>query len=82
MFNSENVTSLDGKGITTGNLFDKTEVNVSYDSGASKSYMAKSFYDRTKYQHRIPKLKPSCTGIKIGNGDVNSCRLCDSSVSL
>ena len=32
--------------------------------------MAKSFYDRTKYLHRIPKLKPSCTGIKIGNGAV------------
>ena len=72
MFNSENVISLNGKGITTGHLFYKREVKVFYDSGASKSYMAKSFYDRTKYLHRIPKLKPSCTGIKIGNGAVIS----------
>ena len=28
MFNSENVISLDGKGVTTGHLFDKTEVKV------------------------------------------------------
>ena len=33
MFNSENVISLDGKGITTGHLFDKTEVKVFYDLG-------------------------------------------------
>ena len=32
--------------------------------------MAKSFYEGTKYLHRIPKVKPSCTGIKIGNGAV------------
>ena len=32
--------------------------------------MAKGFYDRTKYLYRIPKLKPSYTGIKIGNGAV------------
>ena len=28
MFNSENVISLDGKGITVGHLFDKTELRV------------------------------------------------------
>ena len=28
MFNSENVISLDGKGITAGHLFDKTELIV------------------------------------------------------
>ena len=62
--------SLDGKGITTGHLFDKTEMRVFYDLGASKSYMSKSFYDRTKYLHRIPKMKSTCTEIKIGNGAI------------
>ena len=70
MFNSENVISLDGKGITVGHLFDKTEVKVFFDSGASKSYMSKGFYEKTEYLHRIPKMKSSCTGIKIGNGAV------------
>ena len=70
MFKSESVISLDSKCITTGHLFHKTEVKVFYDSGTSKRCMTKSCYDRTKYLHRIPKLKPFCTGIKIGNGAV------------
>ena len=70
MFNSENVISLDGKGITIGHLFDKTETKVFFDSGASKSYRSKGFYEKTEYLHRIPKMKPSCTGIQIGNGTI------------
>ena len=54
-FNSENVIPLDGKGVTVGHLFDKTEVRVFYDLGASKSYMSKGFYDRMEYLHGIPK---------------------------
>ena len=53
-----------------GHLFDKTEVKVFFDSGVSKSYMSKGFYEKTEYLHRIPKMKSSCTGIKIGNGAV------------
>ena len=32
--------------------------------------MSKSFYDSTTYLHKIPHLKLTCTGIKIGNGTV------------
>ena len=32
--------------------------------------MSKGFYEQTEYLHRIPKMKSSCTGIKIGNGTV------------
>ena len=70
MFNSENVISLDGKGVTVGHLFDKTELRVFYDSGGLKSYMSKGFYEKTEYLHRIPKMRSTCTGIKIGNGAV------------
>ena len=69
-FNSENVICLDGKGVTVGHLFDKTELRVFYDLGASKSYMSKGFYERTEYLHRIPKMRSTCTGIKIGNGAI------------
>ena len=69
-FNSENVISLDGKGVTVGHLFDKTELRVFYDLGASKSYMSKGFYERMEYFHRIPKMRSTCTGIKIGNGAI------------
>ena len=64
MFNSENVISLDEKGVTVGHLFDKKELKVFFDLGASKSYMLKGFYEQTEYLHRIPKMKSSCTGIK------------------
>ena len=67
MFNSENVISLDSKGVTVGHLFNKTELKVFFDSGASKSYMLEGFYEKTEYLHRILKL---ITGIKIGNGTV------------
>ena len=70
MFNSENVISLDGKGITIWHLFDKTEVKVFYDSGASKSYMSKSFHESSTYLHKIPKQKLTCTRIRLENGAV------------
>ena len=47
----------------------KKEVKVFYDSGASKSYMSKCFYE-SMYLHKIPKLKLTCTDVKIGNGAV------------
>ena len=70
MFNSENVISLDDKGVTVGYLFDKTELKVFFYLGVSKSYMSKGFYEKTEYLHRIPKVKSRCTGIKMGNGTV------------
>ena len=36
MFNSENVISLDGIGVTVGHLFDKTEVKVFFDLGCQR----------------------------------------------
>ena len=64
------VISLDRKGVTVGHLFDKTELRVFYDSGASKSYMSKRLYEKTEYLHKISKMRSTCTGIKIGNGSV------------
>ena len=32
--------------------------------------MSKGLYDRTEYLHRIPKMRSTCTGIKIGNGAI------------
>ena len=41
-----------------------------FDSGASKSYLSKKFYDANKLLHKLPKFVTSCTGIKIGNGSI------------
>ena len=32
--------------------------------------MLKGFYEKTEYLHRIPKMRSTYTGIKIGNGAV------------
>ena len=53
-----------------GHLIDKTELRVFYDLGPSKSYMSKGLFEKTEYLHRIPKMRSTCTGIKIGNGAV------------
>ena len=41
-----------------------------FDSGASKCYLSKKFYDANKSLHKLPKFVPSCAGIKIGNGSI------------
>ena len=48
----------------------KQNLRVFYDLGVSKSYMSKGFYEKTEYLHRIPIMRSTCTGIKIGNGAV------------
>ena len=32
--------------------------------------MSKGFYERTEYLHGIPKMRSTCTGIRIGNGTI------------
>ena len=32
--------------------------------------MSEGFYEKTEYLHRIPKMRSTCTGIKIGDGAV------------
>ena len=41
-----------------------------FDSGASRSYLSKKYYDANKSLHRLPKFNTTCTGIKIGNGSI------------
>ena len=41
-----------------------------FDSGASRSYLSKKFYDTNKSLHKLAEFVTSCTGIKIGNGSI------------
>ena len=41
-----------------------------FDSGASRSYLSKKFYDTNKSLYKLPKFATSCMGIKIGNGSI------------
>ena len=56
------------RGYTKGKLLDSTEYDILVDTGASKSYMSKSYFMRCKSLHSLPKFTSTMTRIKVGNG--------------
>ena len=58
---------ISGQGYTVGKLADKTECNILIDTGASQSYMSKSFYMQSKILHALPKFVPTTQRIQVGN---------------
>ena len=69
-FPVDNHIPIDGRGVTEAFLMDNTPMKLFFDSGASRSYLLKKFYDANKSLHRLPKFVTTCTGIKIGNGSI------------
>ena len=59
---------ISGQGYTLGKLSDKSECSILIDMGASKSYMSKSFYMRSRILHTLPKFAPTTQRIQVGNG--------------
>ena len=55
-------------GYTKGKLLDDTECDILIDTGASKSYMSKSYFLRCKSLHSLPKFTSTTTRIQVGNG--------------
>ena len=47
-----------------------TPMKMFFDSGASRSYLSKRFYDTNPMLHDMPKYVTTCTGIRIGNGSI------------
>ena len=56
------------QGYTKGKLLDGTECDILVDTGASKSYMSKSYFLRCKSLHSLPKFTSTTTRIQVGNG--------------
>ena len=56
--------------MTSTYLTDETQMKLFFDSGASRSYLSRKFYDATPILHTLPKFTTTCTGIKIGNGSI------------
>ena len=50
---------ISGQGYMIGKLSDKTDCSILIDTGASKSYMSKSFYMRSRTLHALPKFAPT-----------------------
>ena len=57
-----------GQGFASGKLLDGTECQILLDTGATKSYMSKSYYLQCKALHELTKFSPNTQRIKIGNG--------------
>ena len=59
---------ISGQGYMVGKLSDKTDSNILIDTGASQSYMSKSFHMQSKILHALPKFAPTTQRIQVGNG--------------
>ena len=55
-------------GYTLGRLLDGLECLLLLDTGASKSFMSKSFYMQCKSLHSLPKFASKTQRIQVGNG--------------
>ena len=53
---------------TSGKLLDGTECQLLLDTGASKSFMSKSFYMQWKSLHSLPKFASKTQRTQVGNG--------------
>ena len=60
--------AMNAAGHTKGGLIDGTECEILKDTGASKSYMSKSYYMQCKSLHAIPKFTSTTRRIQVGNG--------------
>ena len=60
--------SITDQGYTVGKLLDSTECQKLLDTGASKSFMSKSYYLHCKSLHSLPKFASKMQRIQVGNG--------------
>ena len=56
------------QGYTLGKLLDGAECQILLDTGASKSFMSKSYYMYCKSLHSLPKFASKAQRIQLGNG--------------
>ena len=59
---------ISGHGYTNYKLLDQTECSILIDTGASKSYMSKSYYMRCKSLHALAEFASTTHRVQVGNG--------------
>ena len=69
-FPVDNHIPFDGRGMSKAYLSNGTSMKLFFDSGASRSYLSKKFYDSNPVLHDMPKFVTICTGIRIGNESI------------
>ena len=65
---AEEIFPISGQGYTSGMLMDKAECTILINTGASKSYMSKSYYVRCKSHHALATFSSTTQRIQVGNG--------------
>ena len=55
---------------TWGQLVGGSPLDILLDSGASKCYMSKTFYDKNVSLHKLPKYKTNIQGLRVGSGEL------------
>ena len=66
-FNGRREMPISMLGYTVGKLMDGTECQILLDTGASKSFMSKSYYLCCKALHLLPKFASKMQRIQVGN---------------
>ena len=69
-FPVDNHVPFDGRGMPKAYLSNGTPMKLFFDSGASRSYLSKRYYDSNPVLHDMPKFVTTCTGIRIANGSI------------
>ena len=69
-FPVDNRIPFDGRGMSKAYLSNGTPLKLFFDSGASRSYLSKKFYDSNPVLHDMPMFLTTCPGIRIGNGSI------------
>ena len=67
-FPVDNHIPFDGRRMSKAYLSHGMPMKLFFDSGASRSYLSKKFYDSNPVLYDMPKFLTTCTGIRIGNG--------------
>ena len=55
---------------TWGQLVGGSTIDILLDSGASKCYMSKTFYDKNPSLHKLPKYQTNIKGLRVGSGQL------------
>ena len=67
-FIAEERFPITGQGFASGKLLDGMECQILLDTGATKSYMSKSYYLQCKTLHALPKFSSNTQRIQVRNG--------------
>ena len=68
VMNAEECFPISEQGFVIGKLLNGEECQILLDTGASKSYMLKSYYLRCKSLHNLPKFASKTQRIQVENG--------------